>query len=145
MKTIVFKFWLINLLTGIALFVLYRITIAQTKTIDGNAFEKWMQILKLVLNLGFSFIYLIAITISSLAVFFNLINKVSKNFYLSLATFLAIPSFCIGYLFIINGLLGSVSEDETVFSMLLIFSFAYLLLTSIEFLLFRKRIEKLIN
>ena len=84
MKKIIFKFWIINLLISILLFVGYRIAISQTKIIDGNSFEKWMQILEILLNLGFSLIYFAAMVLSSFAVLLNLIEKIRSNFYWSL-------------------------------------------------------------
>ena len=131
MKRIVIRFWIINLLISIILFITYRIVISQTKLIDGNSFEKWIQIFELVLNLGFSLIYLIAMIISSFAVLLNLIEKIRNNFYLSLLTFLGIPSFCAIMVFINIQLKN-----------LILFSIIYLFLTTIEFLLFRKRVKK---
>lgn len=141
MKKIVFRFWIINLLISIVLFVSYRIVIAETSTTDGNSFEKWIQILELILNIGFSFIYLIAMVISSFVVLLNLIEKIRNNFYFSLLTFLGIPAFCVA---IINIKLwfDIYLNNLTILRTLAIFSILYLFFTTIEFLLFRKRIIK---
>lgn len=141
MKKIVFKFWLINFLICVALFILYNIVIAVTKTIEGNLFEKLMQILELYLNIGFAFIYFIAMVISSFALILNLVEKIRTNFYLSLLTFLGIPLFC--FIFIItNALIDIRQHNSTILKTLAIFSTIYLFLTTIQFLLFRKRINK---
>lgn len=95
MKKTIFKFWIIHLLISILLFVGYRIMISQTPTINGNSFEKWMQILDVLLNIGLSLIYLIYMVISSFAILLNMIEKVRRNFYFSLLTFLAIPLFSV--------------------------------------------------
>ena len=83
MKKIVFRFWIINFLISIALFFIYRIVIAETKTIDGNFFEELIQILELLLNIGFAFVYFIAMVISSLALLLNLIEKIRNNLFVS--------------------------------------------------------------
>lgn len=142
MKKIVFRFWIINFFIGIALFFIYRIVIAETKTIDGNFFEELIQILDLLLNLGFAFIYFIAMVISSFALLLNLIEKIRNNFYLSLLTFLGIPLFCVVFI-LIKVLIDICADNITILTTLAIFSTIYLFLTTIQFLLFRKRINKL--
>lgn len=142
MKKIVFKFWLINFLISVALFFIYNMVIAATKTIDGNLFEKLMQILELYLNIGFAFIYFIVMVISSFALFLNLIEKIRNNFYLSLLTFLGIPLFC--FIFIITNVLIDIRlHNLTILTTLAIFSTICLFLTTIQFLLFRKRTNEL--
>lgn len=131
MKKIVFRFWIINLLIGIVLFVFYRIVISQTETVDGNSFQKWVQILSLVLDIGFSLMYLVVMVISSFLVLLNLIEKIRNNFYLSLLTFLGIPSFCVVIVWV-----------DIHFRNLTVFSTIYIVLMAIGFLLFRKRINK---
>jgi len=144
MKKIVFRFWIINFIISIVLFVIYRILISQTKIIDGNFLEDVLQILDLVLNLIYSFVYLIGMFVCSCALFLNLIDKIRHNFYLSLLTFLGLPIFCVAFIFI-NVATDNLLQNDTVtiFRNLLIFSVIYLLLTTLEFLLFRKRINKL--
>lgn len=139
MKKIVFKYWLINFLISVVLFFTYNIVIAATKTTDGNLFEKLMQILELLLNMGFAFIYFIAMVISSFVFVLNLVEKIRNNFYLSLLTFLGIPLFC--FIFIITNVLIDIHHNFTILTTLAIFSTIGLLLTTIQFLLFRKRIK----
>lgn len=138
---IVFRFWGSNLLISIILFVIYRILISQTKLIDGSSFEKWMQILELILNLGFSLVYLVAMLISSFALLLNLIKKIRISFYLSLFTFLGLPAFCVIFI-VITLLIDICTNDLTVLTTLAIFSIIYLFLTTMQFLWFRKRINK---
>ncbi|PDS22366.1 hypothetical protein B0A77_13620 [Flavobacterium branchiophilum] len=132
MKRIIFRFWLINIFISIALFVTYRIVIAETNHVDGNFLEWVLQILDIILNLAYSFIYLIAMAFCSFALFLNLIEKIRSNFYLSLLTFLGIPSFCVIVILI-----------DIQLKNLILFSIIYLFLMTIEFILFRKRINKL--
>jgi len=127
----VFAFWGISLLISILLFVAYRIVISQTKTVDGNSFEKWMQIFEIILNLGFSLVYLIIMIISSFAVLLNFNRKIRNNFYFSLLTFLGIPSFCAIIVFI-----------DIQLKTVILFSIIYLVITLLEFLVFRKIINK---
>lgn len=142
MKRIVFKFWIINLLISIALFVIYRIVIAETNSVNRNLFETFLDFLDILLNLGFALIYLIAMFISSLAFFLNLIGKIGNNSYLSLLTFIGIPSVCVIYL-IVNVLIDIRLYNETAVATLVKFSIIYLFFTVVEFLLFRKAVNKL--
>ncbi|OXA98075.1 hypothetical protein B0A75_15530 [Flavobacterium oncorhynchi] len=142
MKKLVFRFWIINFLISISLFFIYRIVISETKMVEGNSFEKFVQILDLIINLGFSAVYFIAMIISSFAIFLNLKEKIRNNFYWSLLAFLGIPLFCV--IFILVNLLIDISvHNVTVLKRLALFSIIYLFLTTVEFLLFRKRINKL--
>ena len=144
MKKIVFRFWGINLLISILLFFAYRISISQTETSNGNSFEQWMQIVEILLNLGFSLIYLIGMTIFSLAVLLNLVEKIRNNIYLSLLTFLGLPSICV-IIIVIKLVIDISFNDFALLRTFTIFSILYLFLTTIEFLLFRKRINKELN
>lgn len=142
MKKVIFRFWIINFLISISLFFIYRIVISETNVIAGNSFEKLLQILDLIINLGFSAVYFIAMIISSFAILLNLKEKIRNNFYWSLLAFLGIPTFCV--LFILINLLTEIYLNNlTVLTKLAIFSIIYLFLTAIEFLFFRKRINKL--
>ncbi|RXM45123.1 hypothetical protein BOW55_16585 [Flavobacterium sp. YO12] len=109
--------------------------------IAGNSFEKFLQILDLIINLGFSAVYFIAMIISSFAILLNLKEKIRNNFYWSLLAFLGIPLFCV--IFILINLLIDISvHNVTILKRPAFFSIIYLFLTTIEFLLFRKRINK---
>lgn len=141
MKKIVVRFWIINFLISIVLFVIYRIVIAE-KTINGNLLEQLMQFLELLLNIFFAFIYLVAMVVTSFTVLLNLIEKIRNNFYLSLLTFLGIPSFCIIFI-MIKAWIDFSLNNLTILKTLAIFLITYLFLTAIQFLLFRKRIKKL--
>ena len=133
MKKIVIRFWIINLLISIILFVAYRIAISQTETINGNSFEKWIQFFELLLNFGFSFFYFIAMIIFSFAILLNLIKKVRNKLYLSFLTFLGLPLICIIYM---------IFTELINFQMLNFFSVIYIFIMTKQFLIFRKIIEK---
>ena len=144
MKRIIFKFWLINLLAGIALFVVYRIVIAETNHDDGNFLEWILQILDILLNIAYSSMYLIGMVFCSLALFLNLIDKIRNNLYLSLLTFSGMPLLCVILItanILTEGLLSN--HTVTLFRNLGIFSIIYLFFTILEFLFFRKRIQTL--
>lgn len=142
MKKIIFKFWIINFLISVVLFVIYRVVIAETKSTDGNWFEKFLSILDILLNLGFSILYFIVMVICSLAIFLNLIGNVRNNYLLSFLSFLGFPLVCVIYL-MINMLIDVYSQSESVLTTLMIFSIVYLFFTAIEFLMFRKKIKNL--
>ena len=132
MRGIIFKFWLMNILISIVLFVTYRVVIAEKNYAEGDFLEWVLQILDIILNLAYSFIYLIAMAICSLPLFLNLIEKVRSNFYLSLLTFLGIPTFCVIIILI-----------DIQLKNLILFSIIYLFFMAIQFLLFRNRINKI--
>jgi len=140
MKKIIFRFWIINFLISIALFFIYRVVIAETKPTDGGFFESVLYILDILLNLGFSFIYLIAMVICSLAFFLNLIGNIRNNRLLSFLTFLGFPLICVVYL-VINVSIDVFLYDVSVLTTLMIFSLIYLFLTTIEFLMLKKRLK----
>jgi hypothetical protein len=142
MKKIIFKFWISNFLISIALFVIYRIVIAETKHAGGNFFEIVLQILDILLNIAYSFIYLIAIVFCSFIRFLNLIENIRTKSYLSLLTFIGIPSFCVIFI-IVKIFIHNDLHTATFIINLLFFSVVYLFITAIEFLLFRKKIKKL--
>jgi len=142
MKKIVFRFWTINLLISVVLFVVYRIVISQTGTIDGGFFKTILQMLDILLNLAYSIMYLIAMFFCSGIILLNLVDKIRNNFYLSLLTFLGIPLFCVIFIIstvLINDLLHSID----LFRNLVIFSIVYLLATTLEFLIFRKKVKNI--
>ena len=142
MKKIVFNFWLKNILISIALFITYRIVIAETNHADGNFLEWILQILDILLNLAYSLIYLVAMAFCSFAIFLNLIDKIRNNLYLSLLTFLAIPIFYVIFIsvtIVTDNLLYN--NSVTVVRNVLIFSIIYLFFTTLEFLIFRKRVK----
>lgn len=141
MKRIIFKFWLINILISIALFVTYRIVIAETDHADENFLKWFLQILDILLNLAYSVVYLIAMAFCSFAIFLNLIDKIRNNLYLSILTFLGIPIFCVAFI-IIAILVDSLLYQVTAFRNLLIFSTIYFFFATFEFLRFRKRMRK---
>lgn len=135
---------MVNILIAIALFVTYRMVIAEKNHAEGNFLDDVLQILDLLLNLAYSSIYLIAITFFSLTLFLNLIDKIRNNVYLSLLTFLGIPLLCVISIVIAvaaDGLLEL--STVTVFRNLIIFSIIYLFFTTLQFLFFRRRVNKL--
>jgi len=141
-KRIIFRYWLFNILISIVLFIIYRITITATNQADRSFLDSFLQLLDAILNVAYSFIYLIGIAFCSLTIFLNQIDRIRTHFYLSLLTFLGIPIFCVSYI-IIHGLIDSSIYHITAVLNLLVFSIIYLLLTTLQFLSFRKGIKKL--
>jgi hypothetical protein len=144
MKKIVFRFWIINFLISIALFVIYRIVIAQTNSTDRNFLETLLFILNAFLNIGFTIIYLIVMIFCSFVFFLNLNANIRNNYLLSFLTFLGVPSVCVIYL-IIKTLIDVNLYNESPLTTFVVFSIIYLFITVIEFLLFRKKIKKTTN
>ncbi len=143
MGKIIFRFWLVNILISVALFVLYRLVIAETDTAATGFLETIMVILDIIVNLGFSTIYLFAVILCSLLFFLNHIEKIRRNKGLSFLTFSGIPAVCL-ILLIIYILVGFYKYHMVLdpLKMLLLFSVIYLASTILEFILFRKIIKK---
>ncbi|QRQ59193.1 hypothetical protein [Sphingobacterium multivorum] len=143
MGKIIFRFWLVNVLISVALFVLYRLVIAETDTAATGFLETIIVILDIIVNLGFSTIYLFAVILCSLLFFLNHIEKIRRNKALSFLTFSGIPAVCL-ILLIIYILVGFYRYHMVLdpLKMLLLFSVIYLASTILEFILFRKIIEK---
>ena len=144
MKNTIFQFWLVNILISITLSVLYRIVINDLNTADNTHFERFISILNILINLGLSTVYLVIIVFSSLSFFLNQIEKIRYNYFLSFLTFSGIPFFCV---LVLGGqLLINYYRYDIVLPplrLLLLFSIVYLLCTVVEFLVFRKKVEKI--
>jgi hypothetical protein len=142
MKKIIFKFWVINLLISSVLFVAYRMVIANTNrtTYDMNLLDKIIDIFEGLLNLGFSIIYFVVMVFCSLLIFFNLIKKIRKNYFLSFLTSLGIPLISVIF-FNVSVLMRFHLRCGSILATFMIFSTLYLLFTTIAFLIFRKKIK----
>lgn len=140
-KKRIFRFSMVNILMSIALFIIYRMVIAESKPVDESWIEKLLYILDILLNLGFSIIFLLVMLVGSLAIFLNQIEKIRNNYYVSLLTFLAIPLVStIGLL--IKLWIDFHTYDRSIMKTVAIFSILYLLLNTATFLIFRKRVGK---
>ncbi|RKO71994.1 hypothetical protein D7322_07755 [Sphingobacterium puteale] len=144
MKKTIFQFWLVNILISITLSVLYRMVISDLNSADNTLFERFISILNILINLGLSTVYLVAIVFSSLSLFLNQIEKIRYNYFLSFLTFSGIPFICV----LVLGaevLIDYYRYDIVLppLRLLLLFSIVYLICTFVEFLLFRKKVEKI--
>ncbi|MFD1605825.1 hypothetical protein ACFSJW_04415 [Flavobacterium artemisiae] len=141
MKKLIFKFWIINFLISIVLFIIYRIVIIETKATDGDWFENFIAILDILLNIILSTVYLIGILICSLPLFLNLKKNIRNNYYMSLLTFLGLP-----FIFIITVIIILATDNQSFkirpMQIFGAFSLIYIFLSSIQFLLFRRKTKK---
>ncbi len=142
MKKIIFRFWLVNLLISILLFFLYKIVMMETKQTDATFLGNILYIIDILLNLGFSLIYLAVMVLGSLSFFLNLIEKIRNNSFLSFLAFSGIPLICVIYLGT-NVLIEIYQYNYSFIIRPLVFLIVYLLCTGIEFLIFRKKIKNL--
>ena len=126
----------------IALFISYRVVIAESKPVDESWIEKFLYFLDILLNLGFSIIYLLFMIVGSLAIFFNQIEKIRNHRYLSLLSFIAVPLLAVIVLGIRLGI-DLYTDGRSIFSTLVVFALLYLLLNSLTFLIFSKSMRKL--
>lgn len=142
MRKIVFRFWLVNLLLGMVLFMLYRIFIAELQPADTTLLERFFNMMDILLNLGFSMIYLVVMLAGSFSVFLNQIEKIKNSYFLSFLTFSGIPLLCVFFL-AVNVSMDIYQYDFTPAPLktMLCFSIIYLVCAIIEFLMFRKIVK----
>ncbi len=140
----IFRFWMVNILMCVALFIGYRIVIAESEPLNTTWMEKFLHVLDVLLNLGFSLVYLLFMMAGSLAIFFNQIQKIRNHHYLSLLTFIAIPLLAVIVLAIKLGI-DFYTDGQSIFTTLVVFALLYLLLNSLTFLIFSKSMKKLRN
>lgn len=142
MRKLIVKYWLINFVLSIALFFIYRFVFIQAKPTDEDWLDGVLNILDLVLNIQFSMLYLVAMIVSSFTFFLNLRPSIRKNYFLSLLTFSGIPF--LGVIFYgVNLFNDWHSPYESPLTTFVIFSVIYLIITTLEFLLFRNSMKKL--
>lgn len=146
MKKIIFRFSLFNLLLCVILFILYRIVISGLEPAGTTLFDSFLSIMDLFLSLGFSMLYVVAICVSTLLFFLNQIEKIRSSYFLSLLTFSGIPFLCV--IFLAVTVLADIYQYNVTLiplKILLYFSIIYLLCTVVEFLVFRKKLRKVID
>lgn len=140
MKKVIFKFWLLNILAGVVLFLCYRIAISERRQSEKGFLETVIYILEIFSNFGFSIVFLIGTILCASLFFLNCWKGIRDNYYLSLLTFLAIPSVFTTFI-LIDTMMDFSKYNRSLFGTLLIFLVAYLIFTAIQFLLFRKKIK----
>jgi len=143
MGKIIVKFWFVNVLVSILLFILYRLVIAEKNTVDTGFLNTIIVIMDISVNLVFSAVYLFAIALCSLLFFLNRIEKVRNSKTLCFLVFSGIPAVCLVIL-IIYILVGVYKFNMAIepLKTLLLFTFIYLGCTILEFIAFRNVIEK---
>ncbi len=150
MKNLIFKFWIVNLLLIIGLFFLYRTVFMDAEKADGSTFDKFLNIIHLVINMHFVLFYLFSMFICSLTFFLNLNKKIWQNRFLSLLSFIGIPVAIVLH-YIIDFMGDRFSNTQyteyqggltNFFVDFISFPVFYLVLVIIEFIVFRKKIQK---
>lgn len=143
MGKIIVKFWLVNVLISILLFILYRLVIEEKNTVDTGFLNTIIVIMDIIVNLVFSVVYLFAIVLCSLLFFLNRIEKVRNSKTLCFLVFSGIPAICLVIL-IVHILVQVCYYNMAIepLKTLLLFAFIYLACTILEFVVFRKVIEK---
>lgn len=136
MKKLILKYWLIYLLISIALFIAYRFAIINTVYNGSGLLGNILDILDILLNIGFSFIYLAAMMLCSFTVFLNHFKKIRDKGIYSWLTFSG-AAVIIVITLIINLFIEGASRDSITLK-LVIFSILYLFLTAFLFFRFRK-------
>lgn len=138
MAKLIFKYWLINALFGIALFIFHRVLISEKAYADDDWMEFIINILDILMNLGFSLIFLVVFPIGALTFFLNLIKQIRSRYYLSLLTFVAVP---VGVsIYVLIAVIDFASSGSPLLTTVLSLCLVYLVFNYIQFRLFRKRI-----
>ncbi|MFA4867851.1 MAG: hypothetical protein WC623_06630 [Pedobacter sp.] len=143
MRKIVFRFWLVNVVLSLVLFMLYRVVIDGLVPAGTSFLERFFNFMDVLINLGYSLIYLAVMIAGSLFVFLNQIDKVKRSYFLSFLTFSAVPLVWVGSLGV-NVLMGFYEYRLAPAGPLIIpfcFSIIYLVCTVLEFLIFRKVVK----
>ena len=145
MKKLLFKVYGINLIIGVLLYFGYRyyIIIKPDRNTDGW-FDTIINIIDIFLNIHFALIFIAIIVLSSLTFSLNLNAKIRNNYLLSLLTFIGIPLFCTVCLIV--GLFNDYNynnTNESPLTTITMFSIIYLLILTIEFFLFRKKMKSI--
>ena len=138
MKKLILKYWSINFLFSLTLFVIYRLLIAGKDYEDGDWLDFILNMMDILLNLGFSLIFLVVLPICSLTFFLNLIKKVTRHYYLSLLSFVAGAVVVATYVLI--AFVDLYASESTIFMTSLILSIVYLIFNYFQFRLFRKKV-----
>lgn len=141
MMNMLFRFWIFNVFLLILLFFGYRMIIAGSDPHGPTAFDKVMDIFELLLNIGFSLVYVIGLLLSSLTIFLNLIAAVRNSPFYSFLSFLAIPIISLIYTMVV--LQFSFSSNRILMTFV-IFSVVYILITGLQFLRFRTAVRKFV-
>ena len=141
MMNMLFRFWIFNVFLLILLFFGYRMAISETDPHGPTAIDKVMDIFELLLNIGFSLVYVIGLLLSSLTIFLNCIAAVRNSPFYSFLSFLAIQIISLIYTMVV--LQFSFSSNRILMTFV-IFSAAYILITGLQFLRFRTAVRKLV-
>ena len=138
MKKLILKYWIINILFCLTLFVIHRFLIAEKEYTDDTWLGFLFSITDILVNLGFSLVFLVLLPVCSLTFFLNLVRKIRNHFYFSLLTFIGVPVIVVIYILI--AFIDLSSLGNSVLTVILVLSFIYLIFNLLQFLLFRKRI-----
>jgi len=138
MTKLILKYWIIDLLAGFVLYVAYIITIMNSSA-SGNGLEATiLYFADIVLNIGFSLLYLAAAVICSFTVLLNFIREIRNSSFFSCLSFSGAPVLLIG-LFIASLSMDGYHYSKNVMTKLWIFALLYPCITTILYVRFRKQ------
>lgn len=137
MKNVVVRYWTINLLLAITTYTAYRLAIANT-TAEGEGMSATiLHMLDVLVNLGFSLLYLAGMVVCSFAVFLNLIKSIRDSYFLSWLTFSGAP-----ILFVVIFVIFSIADGSLsgVMTKSIVVATLYPCITTFVFFKFRRLI-----
>jgi len=136
MTKLILKYWIIDLLAGFVLYVAYIITIINSSA-SGNGLEATiLYFADIVLNIGFSLLYLAAAVICSFTVLLNFIREIRNSSFFSWLSFSGAPVLLIG-MFIASLSMDGYHYSKNVMTKLWIFALLYPCITTILYVRFR--------
>ncbi|UEG51917.1 hypothetical protein LLH06_13195 [Mucilaginibacter daejeonensis] len=139
---IVVRYWLIDLLISVSLYIAFRLTIINIAA-AGNSFSATIfSILDILLNLVFSLMYLVTMVACSLTIFLNRIKKIRDNGSLSWLSFSGLP-FLLTTALIITFYQDGRSHKVDLTTKALLFSAIYVVSTTMLFFSFQRRYRAL--
>jgi len=127
-----------DLLIGFILYFAYRITIMNITATGEGLLANILYILDIILNLGLSLIYLVAVVICSFTVFLNFISKIRDSSILSWFSFSGLPILLLTA-FIISLWADAYDFSGNIMTKILIFSILYPCITTVLYRQFRKK------
>ncbi|PZP42897.1 MAG: hypothetical protein DI598_16395 [Pseudopedobacter saltans] len=144
LKLTITKFSILDLLLTFVLYFLYRILVSNSHTNSEGFFSAILEILVILTELGFSFVFFVLMSFNSLVIFFNFIPKIRNTWFLSMMTFLLVP-LIVCVFFLVSGLIRFGEYSMSPLMYLMLFLIARIIFSILEFFIFRRKIERVAN
>lgn len=139
---IVVRYWLIDLLISVSLYIAFRLTIMHITAAGTSFVATILSILDILLNMVFSLMYLVVMVACSLTIFLNRIKKIRDNGSLCWLSFSGLP-LLLAIVLIITLYQDGRSHKVDLTTKALLFSAIYVISTTMLFFGFQRRYRAL--